>query len=481
MPRSGGWKRMTFSSVLFLHVFFVGLLVCYFAPFVRRRETKNLVLLLFSLAFYACGGLAYFPLILLSIAINYLFGRLVGSCDDGKRKKRLLTVAVTLNLLMLFCFKYLGFLTENLHLLIPTLPVLEIVLPIGISFYTFQGLSYVVDVYRGDAKSEKSLVRVALYIALFPQLVAGPIVRYTTVAHEIGERSESWDEAYAGTVRFLLGFAKKILLANPLGQMADSAFSQSGDLLTTGLAWLGAIAYTGQIYFDFSGYSDMAIGLGRIFGFHFLENFNYPYISRSVTEFWRRWHISLSSWFRDYVYIPLGGNRGNRAFQIRNLAIVWMLTGIWHGAEWTFIFWGVYYALLLIGERYCWGKTLEKCPAVLRHGYALVLVIFGWVIFRAPTLTAAWDYAAAMLGLSSAPFWCGQASYLMRQYWVELLFGVLFSMPLLPRVKERIAEKGGGLFRAAGAATPVVLLFLAGLSYISLLSSGFNPFIYFQF
>ena len=472
---------MTFSSVLFLHVFFAALLCCYFAPFVRKRDTKNTILLLFSLAFYACGGLAYFPLILLSIGINYVFGRLVDGCGKSKKKKLLLSAAVALNLLLLFCFKYLGFLTENLNLLIPTLPVLEIVLPIGISFYTFQGLSYVVDVYRGEAKGEKSLVRVALYIALFPQLVAGPIVRYTTIADEISEREESWEEAYAGTVRFLLGFAKKILLANPLGQMADSAFSQSGDLLTTGLAWLGALAYTGQIYFDFSGYSDMAIGLGRLFGFHFLENFNYPYISKSVTEFWRRWHISLSTWFRDYVYIPLGGNRGNRAFQIRNLAIVWMLTGIWHGAEWTFIFWGVYYALLLIGERYCWGKVLENCPAPLRHGYAMVLVIFGWVIFRAPTLSAAWDYAAAMLGLSSAALWCGQASYLVRQYWVELIFGVVFALPTLPKAKGWLLRRGEGASRAVGLASPVLLLVIFGLAYISLLSSGFNPFIYFQF
>ena len=472
---------MTFSSVLFLHVFFAALLFCYFLPLVRRRDTKNAILLAFSLAFYACGGLAYFPLILLSIAINYVFGCWVDRCSDVKKKKWLLAVAVALNLLLLFCFKYLGFVTENLNLLIPSVPVLKIVLPIGISFYTFQGLSYVVDVYRGEAAGEKNILRVALYIALFPQLVAGPIVRYTTIADEISQRQESWEEAYGGTVRFLLGFAKKILLANPLGQMADSAFAQSGDLLTTGLAWLGALAYTGQIYFDFSGYSDMAIGLGRVFGFHFLENFNYPYVAKSVTEFWRRWHISLSSWFRDYVYIPLGGNRGNRIFQIRNLAVVWMLTGIWHGAEWTFVFWGVYYALLLIGERYCWGKALEKCPAPLRHGYAMVLVIFGWVIFRAPTLAAARNYAAAMLGLSSAPLWCGQASYLLRQYWVELLFGLVFALPTLPKAKVWLQNRGERVSRAVGLATPVVLLVLFGLSYISLLSSGFNPFIYFQF
>ena len=341
---------MTFSSVLFLHVFFAALLCCYFAPFVHKRDTKNAILLLFSLAFYACGGLAYFPLILLSIAINYLFGRLVDGCGEVKKKKCLLTVAVALNLLLLFCFKYLGFLTENLNLLIPTLPVLEIVLPIGISFYTFQGLSYVVDVYRGEAKGEKSLVRVALYIALFPQLVAGPIVRYTTIADEIAAREESWDEAYAGAVRFLLGFAKKILLANPLGQMADSAFSQSGDLLTTGLAWLGALAYTGQIYFDFSGYSDMAIGLGRMFGFHFLENFNYPYISKSVTEFWRRWHISLSTWFRDYVYIPLGGNRKGKFRKAVNLMITFLVSGLWHGVH--YIVWGAINGIfVLIGEK----------------------------------------------------------------------------------------------------------------------------------
>ena len=473
---------MNFSSVLFLHVFLAALLCCYFLPPVKRRETKNLILLLFSLLFYACGGLSFLPIILFSIAVNYGFGRLVGGCAAPRRKKCLLATAVGLNLGLLVCFKYLGFLTENLHALFPALPVAEVVLPIGISFYTFQGLSYVVDVYRGDAPAEKRLSRVALYIALFPQLVAGPIVRYTTIAGEIAERRESWEEAYAGAARFLLGFAKKILLANPLGQVADAAFGQSPELLTVGLAWLGALAYAGQIYFDFSGYSDMAIGLGRVFGFHFLENFNYPYISKSITEFWRRWHISLSSWFRDYVYIPLGGSRCSRLRQLRNLAVVWLLTGIWHGAEWTFLLWGAYYALLLIGERYCWGKALEKCPAALRHLYAMVLVVFGWVIFRAPTVGGACTYFRAMLGLSGAGRWSGQATYLLLEFWPELLAGIVASLPLLPALRDRLRRAGGSAaYRAAGLAQPAALLALGGLAYISLLSSGFNPFIYFQF
>ena len=472
---------MTFSSVLFVHIFFAALLCCYFFPLVRRRGTKNMILLLFSLAFYACGGLAWFPLILLSIGINYVFGLLVARGDDRRRKKRLLALGVGLNLLLLFCFKYLGFLTENLHALIPSVPALEIALPIGISFYTFQGLSYVVDVYRGDAAAEKDPCRVALYISLFPQLVAGPIVRYTTVAGEIAVRRESWDEAYAGTARFILGFAKKLLLANPLGEIADAAFAQSGDMLTVSLAWLGAIAYTGQIYFDFSGYSDMAIGLGRVFGFHFLENFNYPYISESVTEFWRRWHISLSSWFRDYVYIPLGGNRCSRAKQIRNIAVVWLLTGIWHGAAWNFIAWGGYYALLLIGERYIWGRTVGCAPAALRHLYAMTLVIFGLVVFRAPTLHGAWDYVRAMLGLTGAPLSGAQSEFILRQYWVELLAGLVASVPLLPWLEGWLETRGSVLRRTAGWLAPVALLVLFVLAYMRLLSSGFNPFIYFQF
>ena len=356
---------MVFSSISFLFVFLPLLLAVYFLLPARLREGRNLVLLLFSLFFYGYGGPRFLLLMLLSIAVNYAGGLLAA---PGQRRRRLWTGLVTaVNLGLLGWFKYAGFLGANLNRIWTGLPVPEVALPIGISFFTFQGLSYVLDVYRGEAVAERNPLRVALYISLFPQLVAGPIVRYTTVADEIRSRRETLDAFTDGAVRFLFGLGKKMLLANQLGLLADQVYATRPEFLTTALAWLGAAAYTGQIYFDFSGYSDMAIGLGRMFGFHFLENFNYPYLSQSVTEFWRRWHISLSTWFRDYLYIPLGGNRCAHWKHIRNILVVWALTGLWHGAAWNFLCWGLYFGLLLLGEKYGWGRILERAPAALRH------------------------------------------------------------------------------------------------------------------
>ena len=326
---------MVFSSVSFLVFFLPCLLVLYFMVPRRYRGARNFILLAFSLAFYACGGPKFLLLMLLSIVINYCCGLLAGPKHRPTVRKAGVTLAAVLGLGLLGWFKYAGFFGEMLHALMPFIPVPQVTLPIGISFFTFQGLSYVIDVFRDAAAVQRNPLKLALYISFFPQLVAGPIVRYTTVADEIDERHESVSEFSAGAVRFLFGLAKKMLLANAVAQIADAAFSAVSP--SVALAWLGAVAYTFQIYFDFSAYSDMAIGLGRMFGFHFLENFNYPYVSRSVTEFWRRWHISLSTWFRDYVYIPLGGNRCSRARNILNLFLVWALTGLWHGANWTFI------------------------------------------------------------------------------------------------------------------------------------------------
>ena len=469
---------MVFSSVSFLFAFLPAILFTYF--FISHsRIQKNYILLLFSLAFYCWGGLRLLPLIAYSVFTNYYFGRKVSS---SQRKKLWLVFAIISNLGLLFCFKYVGFLAENLKLFIPSVPTINIVLPIGISFYTFQGLSYVIDVYRDDAKCESSIANVALYIVLFPQLIAGPIVRYSTIAAEIHNRKESISEVSQGLQRFLYGLSKKVLIANQVGQLADDVFKQNEPLLSTGLVVLGILAYSAQIYFDFSGYSDMAIGLGRIFGFHFLENFNYPYISKSITEFWRRWHISLSSWFRDYLYIPLGGNRGNNAKHIRNLLLVWGLTGIWHGAAWNFVIWGLYYGLLLILEKYLIGKLLSKIPRPLQHIYTLILVFIGWLIFRANDLSQLKIFLNALLGNAQDGLWNYQATYLFLQYRWDLLLAGLLSLPVYHKIKLKLQNSTShfaALLLTWGE--PLFTILLGLLSVMRLLASGFNPFIYFQF
>ena len=472
---------MVFSSLNFLFLFSLGLLVCYFILPERWREGRNFVLLIFSLFFYGYAGMQFLPLMLISILINYSFGLLV--CIQRMQIRKVFAMlAVAGNLALLGWFKYAMFTAEVLNNLGLSVPIPQVALPIGISFFTFQGISYVLDVYRGDAEAERNPLRVALYIALFPQLVAGPIVRYTTVASEICARHETVDDFADGVVRFLLGLAKKMLLANPLGQIADAAFATNIPNLSVAMAWLGVLAYTGQIYFDFSGYSDMAIGLGRVFGFHFLENFNYPYISKSITEFWRRWHISLSSWFRDYVYIPLGGNRCSCLKQIRNILLVWCLTGFWHGAEWTFLCWGLYYGILLMGERFVWGKVLDKLPTFLRRCYVLLLVILGWLLFRAESLPYAWGMLKVMFGLGGTGL-AGQATYWLLEFRWELIAAVICAMPV-KKWAEKLLDcnydrKWAAVISICGP--KVLALALGFLSVIKLVSSTFNPFIYFRF
>ena len=468
---------MVFSSLSFLIVFLPLLLALYFLTPARLRRVRNLILLAFSLAFYGCAGLRFLPLMLVSIAINYLGGLL---CGSEKKAVRRIGVwgAAALGLALLGYFKYAGFFVRSVNALGASLPVPNITLPIGISFFTFQGLSYVVDVCRGDAAVQKNPLKVALYISLFPQLVAGPIVRYTTVAGEIDDRRESVSEFSAGAQRFCFGLGKKMLLANGIAAVADAAFGASAP--SAAFAWLGALAYTLQIYFDFSAYSDMAIGLGRMFGFHFLENFNYPYIADSVTDFWRRWHISLSTWFRDYVYIPLGGNRCAPARHVFNLFAVWFLTGLWHGASWNFVCWGLWYLLLLLGEKYVWGRALSRCPAAIRHIGAMLAVVLGWVLFRADGLTAALAYLRAMFGANGA--FSGQAVYSILEYWPEWLLGLIAIFPVAGAVQKKLAAKSGKLAAAALELGPKLLaLALLALSYVSLVSGSFNPFIYFRF
>ena len=461
---------MVFSSYTFLFYFLPPLLILYYLIPRRSLGGRNLVLLAFSLFFYFAGGPRHLPLMLLSIAINYVGGLLC-----GRRRRWALVLTMAVNLGVLGWFKYAGFVGENLRALGLPLSVPEVVLPIGISFYTFQGMSYVIDVYRGDTPPAKNPLQVALYIALFPQLVAGPIVRYTTVAEELVSRRETFDDFAAGALRFSFGLAKKMLLANNLSLMADEAFSTAP--IGAAAAWLGAIAYTGQIYFDFSGYSDMAIGLGRMFGFHFEENFNYPYISRSVTEFWRRWHMSLSGWFRDYVYIPLGGSRAGRAKQVRNILLVWTLTGLWHGAAWNFLLWGLYFGVLLLGEKFWWGKALERAPSPLRHLYAMVIVVLGWVLFRCEGLSAVGSYLGAMAGLSGAGW--GQALYFLRQYGVFLVVGAVASLPVKDALRAALQRRKAE--RAIQWGSALAGLGLLGLSFLQLISSTANPFIYYRF
>ena len=465
--------------MVFLFGFLPAVLVCYFLLPARWRTGRNTVLLIFSLAFYCWGGVALLPALLVSCVGNWAAA--LWAAPGRRGRKAVYGIALAGNLLMLGYFKYTGFLLENLQALGLDVTVPSIALPAGISFFTFQAMAYLTDVYRGTIPAERSLPRLTLFMAFFPQLLQGPILRYGEFAPALTQRQENSEDAAAGATRFCFGLAKKVLLADSLGVIADAAFS-SGDRLTMSLAWLGGIAYTLQLYFDFSGYTDMAIGLGRIFGFRLPENFNYPYISKSASEFWRRWHMTLSFWFRDYVYIPLGGNRCSRGRQILNLMAVWMLTGLWHGSAWNFVLWGLYYALLLMGEKFLWGKFLEKLPAAVRHVYALVLIIIGWVLFRSGSLAQVGQMVAAMLGAAPGGLWQPETAYYLHQFRWELLLAIPASLPVKQVLEERLAVRKGKGAQALLILGPKVLGFgLLGWSVVRLLSSTFRSFLYFQF
>lgn len=474
---------MVFSSITFLAYFLPLLLGIYFVIPQRFRNLRNLVLLGFSVIFYAWGGVRYLGLLCVSIAVNYLGGIFSGNRFRQPVRTVAVICATGINLALLGWFKYAGFFAQMINDFGWVIPVPEIILPIGISFFTFQGLSYVLDVYRGDARTQWNPMNVALYIILFPQLVAGPIVRYTTVEDEIMNRRESLEEFSQGVIRFLFGLGKKMLLANTMGELADAIFANNPTYLAMANAWVGVIAYCFQIYFDFSAYSDMAIGLGRMFGFHFLENFNYPYISTSITEFWRRWHISLSSFFRDYVYIPLGGNRCSIAKHICNIAIVWALTGLWHGAAWTYVAWGIWFGLLLIGEKYLWSGLLRRMPRGIAHIYTMLSVLLGWVLFRSASISSAFTYIVTMFGCGHGGLWSKEFVFYWKQYGVYFLACILSSMPTAPTVAKYLRRRNGSrVCRAALTWGPKLFaLALLILSYIKLATGSFNPFIYFQF
>lgn len=482
------YQAMIFSSIVFVSVFLPVVILFYYAIAVLAknhggRTAQNYFLFLASLLFYGYGEVKFVFVMLASIFANWLFGLLVEK-NRGNRKKSCLTLFIMafFNFSILFLFKYLMFTIATANRFLGTdLAIPKIVLPIGISFFTFQAVSYVVDVYRGHGKAQKNPVNVGLYIAFFPQLIAGPIVRYETVAQQILFRKESFDQFSQGVCRFITGMAKKMILANNMGRLADLAFGTELSSLSAGMAWLGAFAYSFQILFDFSGYSDMAIGLGKMFGFEFLENFNHPYISVSVTEFWRRWHISLGTWFRDYLYIPLGGSRkGGRAGLVFHLFIVWLSTGLWHGANWTFIMWGLLYFVLLTFEKLT-GFAQKNNLRPLRHFYTMFFVVMGWVLFRSASLGAAFSYIKTMFFAGSAGIVDGDARYYFCEYAVTLLLCFAASFPvrkLLDRLFARWSARAL-VWEERCSAVWYIALFVVSLSYMA--KSSYNPFIYFNF
>ena len=473
---------MVFSTPIFLFYFLVlTLLVYYLVP----RKLRNGVLLISSLFFYYWGEQLYVSIMFLSTAIDYVHGLLVERCkargnDRGARMA--VASSIVFNLALLLFFKYWDFLAASLQAVgLNFMPVLNIHLPIGISFYTFQTMSYTIDVYRGDTRAQRSIINFGTFVTLFPQLIAGPIIKYKDLGDQIDQRTCSTDKFASGVQTFMVGMAKKVLIANNVGMLWESYKAMALGELTVAGSWLGVLAFTFQIYFDFSGYSDMAIGLGRMLGFEFLPNFNYPYISKSITEFWRRWHISLSTWFREYLYIPLGGNRCSRARQIRNILTVWLLTGLWHGAAWTFILWGLWFCLLLLGEKFLWGHFLEQLPSPIRWACTMLAVILSWVLFRAADLGQAWAYLGAMFGQTTGLAQDGQAVYYLLQFWPEWILALIAFLPVKQWLQSWLEARGAAGQTLALWAPRVLAPGLLVLSYGLLVTGSFNPFIYFQF
>lgn len=481
---------MLFSSLIFIVCFLPAVLIIYFTVLRNHRKLQNIFLLIASLAFYAWGEPKFVFLLMVSIVVNWLFGLAVSKHREHTAKSKwIIFIMVVFNLSILYVFKYLMFTIDNINKLFGTdFTIPSIVLPIGISFFTFHAISYVIDIYRGKAQVQKNLFHVGLYIVFFPQLVAGPILRYSVIADQIMGRKESFEDFSQGVCRFLMGFAKKILLANNFALIADATFNMNSNDLSVSFAWLGALAYTLQIYFDFSGYSDMAIGLGRMFGFHFPENFNYPYISKSTSEFWRRWHISLGSWFRDYVYFPLGGSRvESKARLVFNLFAVWSLTGLWHGASWTFICWGLLYFVSISLEKVVDFEHLGKgkAAAAVKHIYTMLLVIFGWVLFRATTIAGAAGFLKTMLFLNGAPLLDSNTTLYVSENALYLVLGILFSMPLSKAFarwyEQKNAEIGPALTGIKMIIYPSALLILFMIAMCYIVKGSYNPFIYFNF
>jgi len=469
---------MVFSSVTFVPLFLPAVfLLYYFSPGIKL---KNWVLLAFSVLFYAWGEPVWVFMMMLTVLVNYLCGLLIDRSESKAARTVYMVIGVALSLIYLFLFKYFGFFADTVAgLLGVENPFIQPALPIGISFYTFQVITYTVDVYRGKVGVQRSYKNLLLYVSFFPQLIAGPIVNYTDIAASLENRRASVREVYEGYLRFFIGFAKKVLVANNCGVICDKLIA-GGELSFAG-SWLMAIAYAFQIYFDFSGYSDMAIGMGHMFGFTFFENFNYPYISKSVTEFWRRWHISLGTFFRDYVYIPLGGNRVSALKHVRNIMVVWLLTGFWHGASWNFIVWGVYYGFLLLIEKFLLKKVLDRLPGFISHTVTLLLVLIGWVFFYYESLAAGLDHLGRMFGLVDTAFTDPAAIYYFKHYLVFLVAAAFASVPWkaaipkLPRNTQRLIASHARWLK------PLVVTVLFLISMALIVGQSYNPFLYFRF
>lgn len=472
---------MVFSSATFLIVFLPLTIVMYYlfgVIITKSIAVKNSILLIASLIFYAWGEPVYILLMLISIGFNFTVGKDMATAKRRgslKKAKALFVISIIFNIGVLGFFKYADFLVENISGItgVALLP-LNLPLPIGISFYTFQIMSYIIDLYNGKIRAQRKLVSFALYVSLFPQLIAGPIVKYKDIADQLKKREETWNKYTQGLNRFIVGLSKKLILANTLGSVYSTVQEAGTDNLSVLTAWIGIFCYTLQIYFDFSGYSDMAIGLGGMFGFKFNENFNYPYVATSITDFWRRWHISLSSWFKDYVYIPLGGNRCKTPRVIINLLIVWFLTGLWHGAAWNFILWGLYYGVLLILEKYVFHKVLKRIPQLIRYVITMILVMLGWVLFSAPSLGEAVNYIKVMFGSASA-FIDSDGKYLLVTNIALIFIGVFSSIPLYKKLISIFDEKT--LSKLKIIAAPLLLI----ICIIYMVSETYNPFLYFRF
>lgn len=466
---------MVFSSTIFLCVYLPLVLLGYY---ICPKKGRNLFLLIVSLVFYAWGEPKYVFLMIFSILVNYIFGRLMDKHRENKKRlKLMLVLSVVIDLGLLSVFKYTDFIITNVNAIFgSSFDLLNIALPIGISFYTFQAMSYTIDVYRNDVRVQKNLIDFGMYITMFPQLIAGPIVRYADVQDQLAERSVTTADFSEGIMRFVVGLGKKVLLANQMGAVWSDIYALGGDVSAL-MAWTGAIAYTFQIYFDFSGYSDMAIGLGRMFGFKFPENFRYPYQSVSITDFWRRWHITLSTWFKEYLYIPLGGNRRGLARQALNLLIVWSLTGFWHGAGWNFVMWGLYYFVILFIEKLFLLKALDKLPKFFRHVYALLLIIIGWVIFASDDVSVLLPYLGSMFGANGAVG--GMDVYTLLTKAVLIVICCVASTELPKRLF--LSATGAMNEKAAFTIKSVMTIALLALSMILLIGDSYNPFLYFRF
>ncbi len=461
---------MVFSSIPFLYYFLPAVLIVYFLV---PRFLKNTVLLAFSLVFYGYGEPKLLGLMVFTIALLYGCGLAIGKCEAHKWKKFWMIVSVVISVALLGIFKYADFFIDSFNSVTGlSIPLLRLALPVGISFYTFQCLSYTIDVYRGDVPVQKNPISFGAYVALFPQLIAGPIVRYIDVARELNERQHSWENIALGLRRFLVGLAKKVILADNFALLMR-LFRESGEPSVL-FYWMYAIAFTMNVYFDFSGYSDMAIGLGRVFGFRFIENFNYPYLSKSVGEFWRRWHMSLGSWFRDYIYIPLGGNRVSQGKWVRNVFAVWMLTGLWHGAAWNFVLWGTMFGVLLLIEK--WVPALQKLPTLARRAYVLLLICVSFVIFNAESMTQAGSDLAGMFGFGGVPVVSGDTLYYLKSYAPLFLMGFVGATPLVRDLANKLSEK-----KIGAILEPIVMILLLLVCTAYLVDGSFSPFLYFRF